>query len=88
MQILHNNEVKDPYAYIETVTPWPGEKAAPENPIRYFSFEDGRELPEGTPEWICEIIEKAAEWRDGDIQPEFSGNGDEPPPMDDDDIPF
>lgn len=34
-----------------------------ENPLSFFSFEDGGELPETIPEWTRELIQESREWQ-------------------------
>lgn len=34
----------------------------PENPIRFFSFDESTEIPENTPEWIVNRMKEADEW--------------------------
>jgi len=58
------------------------QKKEPENPVRRFSFEEGGNIPEGTPDWIVDYIKQADEW--GNEQPQ---DDDQPyNPMND--IPF
>lgn len=81
IQIIHNVKGNKTYANVSAILPLsPGtESLKPENPLRSFSFEDDKEIPEGTPDWIKEIIDAA-------ITPEAAP---EPPPIEDDSsIPF
>ena len=67
IQVIHNPSKTDPnkkYANIKNVLP-PADGmngVKPENPTAFFSFEDGMELPETTPEWIRGIIMDSREW--------------------------
>jgi hypothetical protein len=82
IQIIHNTKGDKTYANVSAILPHsPGtESLKPENPLRSFSFEDDKEIPEGTPDWIREIIDAA-------ITPEVTQ---EPPPIENhlDTIPF
>ena len=85
IQIIHNTKGNKTYANISTILPLSGgmTKKEPENPLRSFSFEDNTEIPEGTPDWIKEIIDTA-------LTPEVSASGQETPPVEAyvDEIPF
>lgn len=93
VQVMHRTKDDKTYANVSLVIPSTnGDKAEPENPIRFFSLEDhGTDIPEGTPEWIEKIIKDSDEWKaqTGDIP-----TGENEPPWDDDappvddDIPF
>jgi len=84
---LHTVKDGKTYANIASITPLPKgfTKQPPENPIRFFSFEDSTEIPEGTPPWIIEIIKESKEWNSG--QSEQNGTY-ESVGSDDDSIPF
>ncbi|MFH2074086.1 MAG: hypothetical protein ABIJ57_01890 [Pseudomonadota bacterium] len=93
LQILHVKKDDKIYANVAGVFPLlrGAEKKEPENPIRYFSFEEGHvNIPEGTPDWICDMIKAANEWGGGNKVPDEKGSYDEsiPAPDEDDDIPF
>ena len=64
LQVVHNVSDGKTYANIAAVMGLPkGVKGGePENDLHFFSFEDEQEPPEGTPEWIVELIHQAAEW--------------------------
>lgn len=65
LNIIHNEKDKKVYANISSIVPAPkGTKLEPENPTMIFSFEDYPEkgIPEGTPDWIKEIIKDSQEW--------------------------
>ena len=85
IQVLHNKVGEKTYANIINVVPLMKgmEKIQPENPMKYFSFEESTNLPDGIPDWISEIIKSANEWGGNETQ-----NYDEPPPYDDSEIPF
>lgn len=84
VQVIHNKKDDKTYANIVGVTPLPKgtAKREPENPVKFFSFEDGTNIPDGTPDWIADQIKSAKEWGGGATQPD-----DEAPPPEDD-IPF
>jgi len=64
IQVLHNKVDNKTYANISAITKAPaGTKLKPENPIKFFSFEDGVDIPENTPEWIVDLIKNAEEYR-------------------------
>jgi hypothetical protein len=78
IQVLHNKVDNKSYANIAAITKAPaGTKLNPENPLKYFSFEEPMEVPEGTPDWIKDLIRQAHEFKgagathneDGDIPP-------------------
>lgn len=86
LQIIHKKKDAKVYANIVTITPVPKgmPKKQPENPIRTFSIDDDKCMPEGMPEWIQNIIKESEEYRDK----EYCSSNDDPPPPGDDDIPF
>jgi hypothetical protein len=66
IQVLHNEVDKKIYANIAAITKAPGgTKLTTENPLKFFSFEDGAEVPEGTPQWIMDLIRHAEEYKGG-----------------------
>lgn len=70
IQVLHNKVDDKIYANIAAITKAPtGTKVKPENPLLFFSFEDGKEVPAGTPEWIMDLIRQAEEYK-GDFHAE------------------
>lgn len=86
LQVIHNTKGDKTYANIVGISPLPKgtDKRAPENPLVYFSFEDGMtNLPNGIPDWIADQIKSAKEWGGSSgeplNEPQFPG---------DDDIPF
>lgn len=84
VQVIHKKKDDKTFANVVGVTPLPKGtiKREPENALKFFSFEDGTNIPEGTPEWISDQIKSAKEWGgEGQVQ-------DEDPPPPDDDIPF
>jgi len=84
IQIIHKTTEKKTYANPAAILPLqPGTpKREPENPLRSFSFETDQESPEGTPQWIREIIEKAEAQTHTQEEPPHSAEGG------DDSIPF
>ena len=94
IQVIHKSKDGKTYANVANIVSL-GKgmvKTQPENPLRYFSFEDGDIIPEGTPDWISDIIKASGEWQtlQGGGMPEQDS-----PPVDDglgqiaeEDIPF
>ena len=86
IQIIHKKTEKRTYANIVAIFPLPKEQwKEPENPLRSFSFDDGGKIPDGTPDWIKEIICGSDEWEMRTYN-SYALAGDEPPPNND--IPF
>lgn len=89
LQIIHNVTPTKTYANITNVLPLmkPEDKKNPENELKIFTFDNGFDIPENTPNWIKGKIMESEEW-----QRKFSNNGysdvpvGTPPP--DDGIPF
>lgn len=81
LQVLHSKVQDKVYANIAAITKAPaGTKITPENPTKFFSFEERMEIPEGTPDWIKELIHHSEE---------FSGEGhEENDSYPSEDIPF
>jgi len=86
IQVIHADSNGKTYANISAVVP-SKDKLTPENPVKYFSFEEDGDIPEGTPEWIVELIQGSDEWQ---MKTAAFGGDDDSPPIDsyDDDIPF
>ena len=87
VQVIHRQVERNTYANVQTVLPLMKnmEKRKSENTLRYFSFEEDAAIPENTPDWIVEMIEKAEEWG----KETHNGSEEESPPLpEDDDIPF
>lgn len=81
IQVLHNKVDEKVYANIAAITKAPtGTKLIAENPLTFFSFEEGGDMPTGTPEWIMDLIRHAEEYKGGPQHAEF----DTP----DDNVPF
>jgi hypothetical protein len=85
LQIIHNKEGDKTYANISAITKWTfGAPPPVENKVKFFSFEETQAIPEGTPEWIVKLIQRAAEF-----QAEYGIPDDGyVPPGPDDDVPF
>lgn len=82
IQVLHNNVDGKTYANIAAITKAPtGTKLVPENPLKFFSFEEGGQIPEGTPEWIKDLIRQSEEFSGAGIHEENDVSSDS-------DIPF
>ncbi len=63
IQVLHNKVDDKVYANIAAITKAPqGTKLTPENPTKFFSFEEGNSIPEGTPDWISDLIRQSEEF--------------------------
>lgn len=64
IQIIHDKVDDKVYANISAIIKAPaGTKLIPENPIKFFSFEEGGKIPEGTPEWIMDLIRQSEEFK-------------------------
>jgi len=64
IQVLHNKVDEKIFANIAAITKAPtGTKLSPENPLKFFSFEDGMEIPTGTPQWITDLIKNSEEYK-------------------------
>lgn len=82
LQIIHKKKDNKTFANVVGVTPIPKgtAKRQAENTLKFFSFEDGSNIPEGTPDWISDQIKSAKEWG--------GGSQEEAPPVPDEEIPF
>ena len=96
LQVIHKHKDNKTFANVANVVSLPKTmpKVLPENTTKYFSFEEHQsEIPDGTPDWIKDIIKASEEWghiaggNDGNSSQESSPFDDVPPPTDDD-IPF
>lgn len=94
VQVIHKKKSDKTYANVSNVVQLMKgtSKKSPENPTRYFSFEEHQDnIPEGTPDWIIDKIKASEEWQY--TQGEY-GKGepdvpyDDAPSPSDDDIPF
>jgi hypothetical protein len=64
IQVLHNKVDDKVFANIAAITKAPpGPKLTPENPLKFFSFEEVMDIPEGTPQWIIDLIKNAEEYK-------------------------
>lgn len=66
LQVMHvTKDDGQVFANVTAVMPWP--KGMPvikaENPLQWFSFEEGSELPDNLPSWIVEEIQASHEWK-------------------------
>jgi hypothetical protein len=62
IQILHAKVDDKVYANIAAITKAPaGTNIKPENPLKFFSFEEGQPVPDGTPDWIRDLIKQSEE---------------------------
>jgi len=83
LQIIHSTPKDVTYANIENVLPPAANYGKPENPLTFFSFEDGGDIPDECPEWIADIIMNSKEWD------EVPADVDVDTPKDDEeDLPF
>ena len=83
IQVIHNKVEDKTYSNISAITKAPkGTKTTPENPMKFFSFEDNTDIPEGTPEWISDLIKNAEEWGgNSHNESEYTENEDERVPF-------
>jgi hypothetical protein len=104
IQIMHSTKDGKTYANVAAIMPLMKNvpRLQPENPVKFFSFEDGRPvIPPDTPRWVIDKIENSNEWTgvksdNGDMgaseipawlkNQEQAALGD-PPPVDEE-IPF
>ena len=65
IQVIHKKKDDKVYANVSNIVSLLKGmvKMQPENPLRYFSFEDGDIIPEGTPDWISDLIKASVEWQ-------------------------
>jgi hypothetical protein len=64
IQVLHNKVEDKIYANIAAIIKAPtGTQLTPENPLKFFSFEDGMEIPNGTPQWIIDLVKNSEEYK-------------------------
>ena len=91
LQVLHTKKDDKVYANIKSIVPLmkETEKKAPENSLKYFSFEEREShIPDGTPDWIIDIIKASNEWDEGINEQHDTPYDDAPPLGDNDQIPF
>ena len=64
LQVIHEEKDGDTYARLNAILPlYKGlPPKQPENPIRFFTFGESTEIPEGTPEWIVKRLADSEEW--------------------------
>ena len=69
IQIIHNENNGKTFANIAGIMALPkGTKSLePENPLRFYSMEDSKEIPEDTPDWIKDIIKQSKEFQGNNI---------------------
>jgi hypothetical protein len=85
IQVLHTKVDDKIYANIAAITKAPaGTNIKPENPLKFFSFEEGNAVPDGTPEWIMALIRQSEE----SMRESGDGGHEEQPPVNEEDIPF
>lgn len=97
VQVLHKVKEDKTYANIATITKLmkgvEGKDA--ENPLVFFSFDDGIETPEEVPEWVFNIIKESKEYKmimgaasDNKTQSPIKPEDEYPEPEESDDLPF
>lgn len=71
VQIVHSEDGK--YANVATLMQLPKAMPVPKpvNPLRYFSLDESHEIPEGTPEWIQNLIKESKEYKSRTEQAPF-----------------
>ena len=85
IQVIHNKVDDKVYANISAIIKAPaGTKLLPENSIKFFSFEEGGKIPEGTPEWIMDLIRQSEEFKN----PKTHEEGEHDLPNDEETVPF
>ena len=72
IQIIHNENNGKTYANIAGIMALPKgtEPLESENPLRFYSMADSKEVPEDTPEWIKEIIKQSKELQSKELNEE------------------
>ena len=100
INIVHgkSKDGKKTYANIASISPKMTQikNKKPENPIQYYSMEEHGisegDIPEDTYEWIVKLIKESKEFQDGNSYPGDNQSGDwseeDPPPIEEDTIPF
>ncbi len=93
LQVLHKTKDGKTFANIASIIPLIKgmQKKQGEIPQKYFSFEEHHtNIPEGTPDWITDMIKASNEWDVAAIGGQENGGfpEDEAPAHTDDDIPF
>ncbi|MFH1563487.1 MAG: hypothetical protein ABIF11_08780 [Nitrospirota bacterium] len=65
LQIIHNKKDNKTYANISAIMALPKGIQAPEaeNPLKFFAFEEGIDIPENTPKWIADLIKQSTEYK-------------------------
>lgn len=93
IQVIHKKKDDKTYANVANIVSLPKgmEKKETENPHKWFSFEEGMDIPDNTPQWIIDIIKSSGEWQTshGGMTREVSPPVEDGiPPVSDEDIPF
>jgi len=90
LQVIHKQGTKNPertFANVGAVLPaMKGYNKKAENPLRFFAFDDpqNENIPEGTPDWVSDIIMDSKEWDEvpAELQePASDDDGEEPAPF-------
>ena len=65
LQVVHKEGNNRTFANISSVSRLMKglNKLEPENGLKFYSFDDGGSLPDGTPEWVADKIHTADEWQ-------------------------
>lgn len=80
LTVKHKKKGEKVFANVTAIVKAPaGTKLTPENPLVFFSFEDGGEVPKGTPQWVMDLIRHSEEYKGGPHDEHDSP---------DDDVPF
>ncbi len=92
IQVIHNKKDEKTYANIAAIMPLMKgtEPLIPENPLVFYSMTDHRDqIPEGTPDWVRDIIKTSDEWQTFKPAEEaHPPTTDDIPATDSDDVPF
>lgn len=67
LQVLHKTKDNKTYSNVVSVVPLAKGMTLkkPENPTKYFCFDENGDIPDGTPDWIVEYIQKSQEFQNG-----------------------
>lgn len=65
IQVIHKTDKGKTYSNVGAVMAIPKGMAVPkqENPSKWFSFEEGAEIPSNAPVWVFELIQASKEWQ-------------------------
>ena len=82
MTVKHKKKGEKTYSNIDSIAPLPEEIPAPkaENPLISYEIDPAKDIPEGIPNWLQEIIKKSEEFK--------AGTGEDAATVDKEDLPF